>query len=394
METTPQPETVTELFERLMAPQPTVIGIEGGPCSGKTTLVERLQATDSERPVIVLPEAATEHIIKLAERGLTVPELAANDREGFLAFEADVLQTIITNIEQAREQYAGTDAIIVADRCDIGAYLSDAEHQQLLHLLGRDMPPMLDLVDRLYYLPSVALEAPEKYDELKTNNDARYETLEQAQATCRANLAAVRRHPEIHVAWGGEFEAKLDHLVSSIMQPEVETELALEYFSATSITADIRAAKRFGRFLSYSRIVQSFHEKDGHEFRLRQVTTDRGETLHFFTVKTGEGLTRRELQRHLTTGEYATLQQLPQVGNTLEKARYEFLQPHMLSSRGVRKWTADHYDAPHLMRWQVEMDLYDDSQDEIFPWNIYNSGNAVARPTEVRARQLAEIALS
>lgn len=389
-----QPQTPEQLLEHLLQPRPTVIGIEGGPCSGKTTLVERLQASTGDRPLVVLPEAATEHIAKLAERGLTVPELAMNDRPGFLTFERDVLETIIDNIEQAQAQHAGTDAIIVADRCDIGAYLTDDEYQDILASLGRPLPPMLDLVDQLYYLPSVAIESPEKYDQLKTTNAARYETCEQAQATCRANLAAVRRHPELHVAWGGDFETKIDHLVQSILAPENETELALEYHDASAITRDIRSAQHHGRLLAHSRIGQSYHQLDDREFRLRQVTTDRGEVLHFFTIKTGQGLTRHELQRRLTTNEYELLHQMPQVGNTLHKSRYEFLARHMLDSRGMRKWTADHYDEPHLLRWQVEIDLRDGSDEELFPWNIYRTGNRVARPTELRARQLAEIALS
>lgn len=174
-----------------MAPRPTVIGLEGGPCSGKTTLSTAIEmrAANVDRPVVVLPEAATEHIAQLAESRRTVAELAEHDRPAYLEFERGVLGTIIAGIERAKAAHAGTDAIIVADRVDIGAYVSPLEYRRLLNGFGLWRPPMHDLVDRLIFLPSVASEQPAQYHRLRDTNKARLETsAEEAAAVCAANL--------------------------------------------------------------------------------------------------------------------------------------------------------------------------------------------------------------
>jgi putative protein kinase ArgK-like GTPase of G3E family len=41
----PENQPQHELLHKLMQPRPIVIGIEGGPCGGKTTLAEKLKHT-------------------------------------------------------------------------------------------------------------------------------------------------------------------------------------------------------------------------------------------------------------------------------------------------------------------------------------------------------------
>lgn len=375
-----------ELLQTLMKPQPTVIGIEGGPCSGKTTLVERLQAAKSDRNVVVLPEAATIHIERLAQKGITIPELLAHDREGFLAFEADVLRTIINTIAEAKELYAGTDTLIVADRCDIGAYVTSDEYKRVLAMIGQDQAPMYTMVDQLYYLPSVAVESPEKYDELKATNAARYETLEQAIATCQANFAAVKAHPELHVGWGEEFEPKIDRLVGDILDSANETELPLSWHDASKLQQTIDEAYRDGRWLNLQNIFQSYHQIEGQEFRLRHTTLLNGIELYYFTVKQGKGLKRPEHQRMITRDQYEMLRRSRQVGRTLHKTRHEFLQPHYNPAFGLRKWTADYY--PELDKHEVEVAIHDESEAELYPFYLLDNAETF-EISKCSARELA-----
>jgi thymidylate kinase len=355
------------LLEQLCAPQPTVIGVEGGPCSGKTTLINRLSelATDQDRTVVLLPEAATPHIEKLTASGRSISELAVHDRPAYLAFEADVLRTIVDSIEEAKRLHANTNAIIVADRVDIGAYLSEAEYVAVLAMIGLDTIPMLGIVDQLYYLPTVARENSQRYEELKRTNPARYETSEEAVATCQANLAAVSRHPELHIGWTGPgqvFEDTIAHAVSMILSPEVEAEVKLtETAHGRGRVLDlVRTARNERTLISQNDIEQAYYELQEMTYRLRRLTTVHNETLHTFTIKSGEGITRSEVQRRITPEQFACLSAVPQVGALLRKTRYSFL--HVDDAERTRIMHADWYN--DVLRWDIETDVTDSSEAE------------------------------
>ena len=343
-----------ELIRMLNAPQPIVIGIEGGPCGGKTTLAERLRE-QTDRAVVILPEAATDHILALDEQGISLNDLEVNDRPAYLDVEAAILGTICDNIAVAREIYAGTDTVIVADRCDIGAYLSPDEYQTVLSKIDRDMPPMLSEIDKLYYLPSVARTVPDLYQQLKETNPARLETADVAMQVCQRNLAAVARHPELTVGWGGNFNIMIDQMVRSILDPESEVEQKLRPMDGL-ISIEAALSGRDTIALGSNYIVQSYHELDGQTYRLRQTTTDHDEILYTYTVKTGEGVSRRELQRRLSRGQYETLVFIPIQGEALTKTRSTYL----VGSGRKHTWSVDRYTDRRIDEWHVEVDVEDE----------------------------------
>jgi hypothetical protein len=285
-----------------------------------------------------------------------------------LAFEADVLSTIISDIKEAVAAFEGTDAIIVADRTDIAAYVSPDEYKHILKLIGLERSPILDIVDQLYYLPSVALEDPSKYEGLKATNPARYETLEHAQATCRANLASVVRHPELHVAWGGfeDFGAKIESLANAILHPEREAEIKLKPSHPNRRTVEHMLEQ--SEVLTTASIKQSYHELDGICFRLRKTITDHNEVLYAFAIKTGEGLQRQEIARRLTESDYLCLAEAKKIAPPLEKTRYSFLhrdvpsidQPRVLPAK--RLWVADRYFDRRLDEWSLETDVHSEAE--------------------------------
>lgn len=342
-----------ETLRMLQKPQPVVIGIEGGPCSGKTTLVNRLLSADSKRNIVCLPEAATEHIMKRMDQGIDIAAIEQSDRGAWIELEKDVLGTIVRNINEAVDLYQGTDTIIIADRCDIGAYVTEEEYKRVLSELGLAMPPLLSHVDQLYFLPSVARVKPSLYERLKQNNPARLESLERAQSVCAANLEAVARHPELHLEWNENFEEVLDRIERSVLTPDVESEVKLMPRSDHEFTDFLGR----GTVLSSSSIKQTYHRLDGTLFRLRETTTDRDETMYSFTLKSGNGIKRNELQRRIDQATYETLLHSPEVGEPLLKYRAHFLTHEGEGAK--RLWAVDRYLDRRIGEWTLETDVMD-----------------------------------
>lgn len=353
----PEYQTQREVLAELRKPHPTVIAIEGGPCSGKTTLMERLRATAGERQVVFLPEAATEHIAALQAKDIDIAQLPHTDRAAWLRLERDILGTIVGNLEQARETYAGTDAIIVTDRCDIGAYVTPEEHARLLNELGLLMPPMLSHVDQLYFLPSLARIDMDRYEVIRRRNPARVESADRARQVCARNLESVARHPELHIAWGGEFEETLRRLADSVVQPELESEIKLQpVLGEEPMAAFLRSSHEVAR----SAIVQTYHELDGTTFRLREVMTEQGERLRYFTTKRGEGVHRREVQRQVDEMTFNLLGACPRVGEPLLKERTLLLRDELDGKK--RAWACDRYFDRRIGEWSIETDVRDEAE--------------------------------
>lgn len=343
-----------EILERVLQPQPTLIAIEGGPCGGKSTLLAEIerQAATIDRPIVIIPEVATPKIKEWEYKtGKKIPSLARYERAEYLRFQQDILEGIIAQIAEKQIEYAGTDAIIIIDRCDIGAYVTATEHEAILQNIGKGTSPLHERVDRVYYLPSVAREDREKYALLKHTNAGRYEDAEAATATCEANLQAVAGHPELHVAWGGDFAEKMKRVTHSILQPELEGEIkqSIVHPDAVDLLGESEVLCMHG-------ITQSYHELGGQEFRLRK-QTNLAAHHYFLTIKQGAGPLRTEIQRRLTSEEYGLLREAPRIGNELYKTRYTFLDAVADDQGRRRLWTADTYEKPYITRWHLETDI-------------------------------------
>lgn len=382
-----QYQSQTELLERLLEPRPTVIAAEGGPCSGKSTLAREVERQSAEfgRPVEVLPEAATEHLTILEAKGISPSYLMQHDRPGWVAFERDVLGTIYSRIRGALDAHAGTDAIILADRADIRSYVTTEEHRQVLADLGEGARPLDSLVDAVVFLPSVASEVPGKYRELQKTNGARYESsAEEAAAVSDANLRAVGTHPELEVAWGGDFQAKIKRLARMILHPEEENEIK-QGVPDEQARAYVNQASRAGNLLNIITMQQSYHRLGDTDFRLRASRTADGQIFRHFSVKTGEGAFRTELRRTLDRETYLTLRTAPQLGQTLLKTRHVVLDP--VDSSGKRRlWYADKYESPDLSEWHFETGV--ENQAEIDELNMLYDG--LRRQIHGTAQMLAQ----
>lgn len=106
-------------------------------------------------------------------------------------------------------------------------------------------------------------------------------------------------------------------------------------------------------------IEQSYHRARDQEFRLRRSVGDDGLPYWHFTIKTGEGAFRQELQRSLTAEEYKLLRRSQQIGKTLLKSRHVVLDE--ADTDGKRRlWYADRYLSPPLDEWHFETEVHDE----------------------------------
>lgn len=311
-------------MRNLLAPQPVIIGIEGGPCGGKTTLTEQIVAEAESRgqPVYVLPEVATKHILKLHEQGFSIPELAANDREGYLAFQMAVLGDINQRLISAKKEFAGTDTLILSDRLSNRPYITGEEYEELCRRLGYGPNEVIqNHVDKVIYLPSVAKVAPELYGELQLTNTARYETLDQAIATCDRTLSSVAAHPELHiVADGQDFDAKMRRAKNLAFDNQNEYETKWRPADEVELVEWIKAKQKAGEVLNSIEIGQSYHRlPDGTTYRLRAGTGSDGQDFYHFTVKQRHEYGSREINRIITEQQYQTLADQPCQGWLFKK---------------------------------------------------------------------------
>lgn len=190
-----------------------VVGYEGGPCGGKTSAIEYTVTAAQHKGVqtIVVPEVATEMIRALHNQGKSYQDIAANNVE-LVKFQAELLYTIAASIKRIKKQRTvGANTLVLVDRVDNAAYLSESNYAQVLDAIGYDEPPMYTLVDTVLYFPTIARHDPAKYTSLMEQNSARYETPEAAVHTCNANRKAVQNHPDVWYMNEKDFNKKLHY---------------------------------------------------------------------------------------------------------------------------------------------------------------------------------------
>lgn len=173
-----------------------VIALTGGPCGGKSTILNilRQRLEDLGYAVFVVPETATDFI----NSGITPERLDS------WKFQKQLLQHLIERedrwIEAAQEADARQKKIVICDRGapDSAAYMSSSAWAALLDKLGYSM---VDLRDKRYagaiFLRSVACDASHIYT--RTNNLARKESLEEAEALDALTLSAWIGCPHLSV---------------------------------------------------------------------------------------------------------------------------------------------------------------------------------------------------
>ena len=380
METlTHNPEAEKEKLLEEIFKRPTVIGIEGGPCSGKTTFVESLEKLQTERPIVVLPEAATQVANKYLKSGIDIMSLIQHDHDAMMRFEAKVVKLTIKQIEEAKQKYNGTDAIIVADRVDIGAYVQPQEYRQILDNLHREATPLVECVDKILYFPTLARKDPAKFMQIRRSDDPICkETPEQAVALCEANLKCASQHPEFHYMDTGDFGHTLEVATQYVLNPESEYEkggyLLGELEEAENL---IRTKEKEGQLLVDTTVIQRYSQCNGLNYRLRsellgEVSSDyQNPTPVRFSVSIKDKASNSELQRVISKKEYDDL--FERDDDMVDKFRCRFLHKDP-SSGSINVWSLDdiHVGAKHFgWTFEVESHSQESLKDLEPPFQFY-----------------------
>lgn len=182
--------------------EPQVFALEGGPCGGKTSVLNYLvqTAVDRNLNLAIIPESATEIILELGRNGLDLADVMSSpDLRHDLHLR--ILKRSRMGLALAKSALS-RGRVIVHDRPDISSYLSEDEMQRILEELELDTNPTFTDYDKVLYLPTIAHTSPELYESLRTSNSARHESAEQAQIQCDKNRQALVNHPGFELIEG------------------------------------------------------------------------------------------------------------------------------------------------------------------------------------------------
>ncbi len=280
------------------------IVVTGGPCGGKTTALSRIQRELSHLgyTVLIVPETAT----ALISGGVAPWTCGTNE-------DYQKCQMLLQlQKERVFEQAAATmdrdKILIVCDRGELDnkVYMDEAEFARVLDYLGTSEAELRDSYDAVFHLVTAAKGAEEFYS--LENNEARYETVEQAAAMDDGFIAAWTGHPHLRIIDNSsDFENKMRRLIREItyflgeLGPyEIERKFLVRYPSVEWLESLPNCQK--------VHIVQHYLRSNADE-EIRIRCRRSGETsLYYLTEKRVVG-TRNTMrtQRRLTEGEYAML---------------------------------------------------------------------------------------
>jgi CYTH domain-containing protein/predicted ATPase len=286
----------------------TVIVITGGPCSGKTTGLARLNRMLSDRgyKVLISPESAT----KLIMAGMTPGELP------WIEFQEEILLDSLSQEERllsiaTRYKDKGRKVVVLCDRgaMDGEAYIGAEAYGALL---GRLEFTHRQLCDERYHavihLRTAALGAEEFYT--LANNEARIETPEEARSLDDRTLFAWTRHQHPRVVDNStDFDSKLHRLFGEVcailgdpVPLEKEDKFLIEVLDPATIPVK----------WTESQITQDYlvSPTSGEERRVR-ARSDGDSTSYYYTVKraVSPGV-RVEEEKMITHREYEALRTL------------------------------------------------------------------------------------
>ena len=172
--------------------------LTGGPCGGKSTVINYMEKNFGDHLVIV-PEVAT----SLLQNGWPAPDPWSQEWQD--SFQAEIVRVQKESEEQAiiKAQEIGAE-LIICDRgiLDGAAYLAGGV-QEFSEKFGVDIEEALSRYDMVLHLESLATLNPELYQELKDTNPDRFESVEKASEREIALREAWAAHPKkVHLKCG------------------------------------------------------------------------------------------------------------------------------------------------------------------------------------------------
>lgn len=308
------------------------IVLTGGPCGGKTTalsrLTERLEALGYV--VMLVPETAT-YIVK--NGSIHFPSL---NMENVMKFE-EVMLSVQISIEEHFEKLAeihDKPIVMIHDRgtMDIAAYMEEEHWNCMLDDLKWNRVWLRDRYDAVIHLTTAA-DGAEDYYTLE-NNEARFESVEEARSIDKRIKKAWMGHPHLRVISNeGDFEWKLNQIEKAVCavigEPEpqeIERSFLIKIKDGDNIKELIDRSADEGCVVLDIDQTYLLNE-DGLEARVRR-RGQSGHSIYTYATKTKSTTKLKRMQKeHQVNGkEYLRLLESRDLTRkTIRKQRYCFL---------------------------------------------------------------------
>ena len=301
------------------------IVITGGPCSGKSTMLNLIENTFTEKgyKVLIVSETATELI-----RGGISP---LGSPENMFIFQDYLLNLQFKKeevYEKAAKEMDADKIIILYDRglLDNKAYVPKEEFEQILDRFNTNENELIDRYDLILHLVTTANGAEEHYT--LANNAARSESLEDARKMDELTLNAWIGHPRLKIVDNStDFEGKVERVLKEIYND-------LNEFAPTGhirkylVSLDSTVEENITNVSEKMDIVQHYLKSNDEniERRIRQIGI--GDNYTYYYTEKNTVNNARTFKRERKINEKLYLSYLSEIDNqlfTIIKTRYCFV---------------------------------------------------------------------
>lgn len=254
--------------------------LTGGPCSGKSTALSSIKECLEDRgyKVFVVNEAATD----LINKGI---KPFGENKVSMYEFQRKIInyQLKKENLIRMKAKFY-KKSVVIYDRAllDGKAYINDISWYKLLSEEKLNEQNLLNRYDLVLHLVSVAYDKEDLFT--NSNNEARYETKEEAKEKDAATLNAYLGHHNLKVIDNKtDFKTKIERVKNAILQ---ELNEPLVTFNQLKFPIDIEKSDidKIKLISNKSYIIQNYLlSKDDQEIKLRKRIT--GKDITYYLIK-------------------------------------------------------------------------------------------------------------
>lgn len=184
-----------------------MIVITGGPCAGKSTIIDRLKQDFSAYHFI--PEVAT---MLLESKAYPMPDPWTQEWQD--GFQEKIVTTQLL-LEKTTLSLSENKFIILDRGVLDGAAYMEGGVKEFCNRFNLTEKEVLDRYHSVIHLESLSTMSPKMYEELLKTNKQRFETLEQAQHRERMTQEAWKNHPKRYIV-SNEIEMSYKSICSLI----------------------------------------------------------------------------------------------------------------------------------------------------------------------------------
>lgn len=312
----------------------------GGPCSGKTTLLTRVQEIFAERGyrVFIDHEAATD----LITGGISPATMGMYEFQKYcIALQLKKEQLF----EQAANEIKGDNVLIFYDRgiLDDKGYVSEEEFTEILSGFDTTEEQARNYYDMVLHLTTAAKGAEEAYT--LSNNAARYEEIEDARRVDDTILNSWNGHPNrVIIDNESDFEVKMRKAIQAIfayLGKEKPVEIFKKYL--ININDEFMETIKGYDTLNKTHIEQYYLlSTKNEEKRVRKREKDGTVLFYYSEANTLTANTRIKVDRIISEKQYNDYLALKDESlNVIEKDRYSFIHDNLFFKLDIFSFDTD-----------------------------------------------------